>query len=367
MRLFRYRRIDLFFCFSFFIAFSCLWFSFFSAGKEEQYRIDAERYSYGSNALLSVENMEESIDIEQLTESINGVVYIKDFSLYYDTVDEEILSRIILSGGEELRLPVEDHKVELEKGILIGRNQSKARFLSKGGVLVDGSRIDFAGITGCKYSGYGSYEIIVPYRLLGDKTKERIKHTSSLSIVVSSEENDAYERAMTIKTKLENLSPGCEVMVNSYSESKVDEKTHGDTTLMMLLTVFTFLACFIASELWMRTRTNELSILMIYGYKWWPKSIGTLRIIRGAIHRSKGGVSGRTTTPTVVNRNIMGCTAHTSGTTPCSTHTRKKLPRRWKTILPRKELPELSICAVLREMPVGCMCISSRCSKFARN
>lgn len=270
MRLFRYRRIDLFFCFSFFIAFSCLWFSFFSAGKEEQYRIDAERYSYGSNALLSVENMEESIDIEQLTESINGVVYIKDFSLYYDTVDEEILSRIILSGGEELRLPIEDHKVEFEKGILIGRNQSKARFLSKGGVLVDGSRIDFAGITGCKYSGYGSYEIIVPYRLLGDKTKERIKHTSSLSIVVSSEENDAYERAMTIKTRLENLSPGCEVMVNSYSESKADEKTHGDTTLMMLLTVFTFLACFIASELWMRTRTNELSILMIYGYKWWP-------------------------------------------------------------------------------------------------
>lgn len=271
MRLFRYRRTDLFFCFSFFIAFSYLWFSFFSEGKEEQYRIDAERYSSGSNALLSVENMEENIDFEQLAESLNGVVYIKDFPLYFNTADEEILSQIILSGEKEIRIPLEDNKTtDTGKGILIGRNQEKADFLSGGGVIVDGSRLDFAGVTGCKYSGYGSYEMIVPYCLLGSKTKERMKHTSFLSIVVSSEGDDAYERAAALKDALESISPGCEVMINSYSEKLTDERIHGDTTLMMLLTVFTFLACFIASELWMRARTGEMSVLMIYGYKWWP-------------------------------------------------------------------------------------------------
>lgn len=269
LRLFRYKRIDLFFCFTFFIAFSCLWFIFYCSGREKQYAIDAERCSFRSNALIDIQNFDGILDIDCLLDYQNAVIYIKEFTGYFGAIDSEAIMNVVLSSAQpEKYLGDYNEKSNMGKGISIGYNLEDLIPTSANTVKVDGVEIPYAGRMGCRYSGYGENFLFLPYTMLGETTKSRISHQSSLKIMICSDEEDAVVISNNLIMRLEENSAECEFMVTPYSEPIVNTDMHDEKTLLMFLFAFTVFSCFIATELWVWSRRNELSIHMIYGYSW---------------------------------------------------------------------------------------------------
>lgn len=269
MKLFCYKKTDLFFCFTFLISFSCLWFVAFYSGKEKQYKKDALTYSYQSSAMLSVQNAEGNLDIGSVIGKTDEFVYVSGYPVFYDDAEAVVLSNIVLCGEKNAVLPCEAGKsINLSDGMLLGRKQKSIIPIMRDSVAADGTGIPCSGLLGCTYSGYGGYDIYIPFRVLGDNTKERMRHTSSVAIVVRSNGRDAVLIASELKAELEQASSACTIFVSPYTEVATDTDDHNEKVLLILMFAFSAFACVMASDLWMRARKNELSVLLIFGYKW---------------------------------------------------------------------------------------------------
>lgn len=269
MKLFRYKKTDLFFLFTFWISFSCLWFVAFYSGKEKQYKKDASAYSYQSSAMLLVQNAEGELDIGSIIGKTDELVYVSRYPLFFDDAEAVVLSNIVLCGERNAVLPcVGSKNTGLSEGMLLGWKQKGVIPVVRDSVVIDDSSVPWAGLLGCTYSGYCGYDIYIPFRFLNNNTGERMKHTSSVSVVVRSNGRDASVIASELKTELEKASSGCTILVGQYADDVADTDNHDEKVLLMLMFVFSAFACIIVSDLWMRVRKIELSTLLIFGYTW---------------------------------------------------------------------------------------------------
>lgn len=269
MKVFRYKRIDLFFCFTFFMAFSCLWYIVYCNGREKQYLIDAEKYSYRYYTLIDIQNFEGLLDISTVVGNKEAVIYLEGVGVYFDDLDAQMVANIVLSerypneySGDIVR------KAATRNGLLMGGGCDRLNSTSKNTLRVDGVDIPYSGKIGSTYSGYNANTIFIPYSILGESTKKRISQSSSVRMVICSDDLDTTEMANLFVECLGKTSTDCEFIVGPYSLPAKSEEIHNEKTLFIFLFVFTVFSCFIATELWIWSRRNELSVHLIYGYKW---------------------------------------------------------------------------------------------------